>query len=737
MGKTKKTLFYTFGTAITLFCIFFCINLMVHAEGIVVTPETFEDYYSVEDQNYTAILKPEVQADEITFQGDFSDVLAGKVNRIVADRAIAYTGQDAVFKDVYFEVSADNVSISGFSFNNTGVGYGVKVLNCNGLNYNGNSLTLKTDTANDGYGIYAESSGNISVKNNYINFEGNTDGEAANYALSISGNPSDSSIEVAENTFDISIVSCYLPWYEVPPGSGNWISKPISGGLLFDNCHNLTVSKNIVNVSYHKTVGAYDTIYGIDIRGDKRPEGGDNPVIHITDNKVTLNGNSYAYGLNLAVDGFEVKGNEISVNSNYYSDGIVLEENCFNGLVEQNSITVGVSEEGYFSIGLYIGMYNAKMEGIVFRKNTIQLSGKIGYGIQCNSYIESGYKLRIEENIINGDGGCMAGVAIAGKGSYEIKGNSITVSGNATEEYQVWDTFYNKIHKTYGIAFIGENDENSAEVSNNTIQSSDLGIVSWIASVISGNEVKVQGEYTVDVSYDGKPESHASKVFDNCLIAAKRKGDSSVQCMKMDEVHNNFSQKVTEVFPDVKEGKWYVSAVQFVYDNGIMSGNGDGTFGTGNPLQREQLVQTLYSMEGKPAIDPASVNPFKDLKDKTKYPGPAVLWAYQVGIAGGNGDGTFGIGQSIQRQAVAVMLYKYAMLKGYDLSINDNALDRFSDVSKVADWALKPMKWAVTQGIIGGKGMGTEADPLRIDPVGKATREECATMLYKLLSANK
>ncbi|MCR5848080.1 MAG: hypothetical protein K6G75_08180, partial [Lachnospiraceae bacterium] len=572
MGKMEKTLFRILGTAIPIFCIFFCVNLMVHAEGIVVTPETLEDYYWVDSTEHMAILKNEVQADKITFQGDFSDVLAGKVNRIVADRTIAYTGQNAVFKDVYFEVRADNISISGFSFNNTGVGYCVKVIECNGFDFNGNSLTMKTDTKNDGYGIYAESSGNISIKDNYINFEGNTEGEAKNFAVYVSGNPSDSVIEVSDNTFDTSIVSCYLPWFEIPPGSGNWISKPISGGLFFDNCQNITVSKNIVNTSYNKIVGDYDSIYGIFICSDNRQEGEDNSDIHVKENKLTLNGNSFAYGLYIIQDGFEAKGNEISVNANYYANGILLGDNCVHGLIEQNNITAVASEDGIFSVGLSVENYNSELEGVTFRKNTIQLSGKIGYGIQCFSYIKSGNTIRIEENIINGDGGCMAGIAMGRDGRYEIKRNSITVSGNATEIYDVWYDIYEKLPKTYGIALVYEGDEVLSEVSGNKIQSSDLGIVSWKGSVISGNEIKVQGEYTVDVYRDDKAESRASKVFDNCLIAANRKGDISVYCTNVDEVYNNFSQKVTEVFSDVKEGDWFVPFVQFVYDNGIMTG---------------------------------------------------------------------------------------------------------------------------------------------------------------------
>ena len=42
------------------------------------------------------------------------------------------------------------------------------------------------------------------------------------------------------------------------------------------------------------------------------------------------------------------------------------------------------------------------------------------------------------------------------------------------------------------------------------------------------------------------------------------------------------------------------------------------------------------------------------------------------------------------------------------------------------------MDWAVTQGILSGKGSGSKAQ-MRLDPKGKATRAEFATMIMKLL----
>lgn len=187
---------------------------------------------------------------------------------------------------------------------------------------------------------------------------------------------------------------------------------------------------------------------------------------------------------------------------------------------------------------------------------------------------------------------------------------------------------------------------------------------------------------------------------------------------------------VVDIFSDVQEGQWYVEAVQFVYDRGIMVGTNTTTFGVSQKLQREQFAQILYSMAGKPAVATDAENPFTDVKNNPGYPRDAILWAYSKGIVAGNADGTFGVGQAIQRQAIAVMLFKFAKVSGYNLTASNDALDGFDDKSAIAPWALSSMKWAVTQGIISGKGNG------KVDPAGNATRAECAQMIMKLMNRN-
>ncbi len=186
---------------------------------------------------------------------------------------------------------------------------------------------------------------------------------------------------------------------------------------------------------------------------------------------------------------------------------------------------------------------------------------------------------------------------------------------------------------------------------------------------------------------------------------------------------------VTDVFDDVKSTDWFVKSVQYVYDHGIMAGtNGGKSFSPNGKLTREQFTQVLYAYEGKPEV--TKMSGFSDVDPKAWY-AKSVYWAKEKGITGGKPDGTFGVNENISRQDLAVMLYTYAKIKNYDLTKNDTALDNFDDKGKVSNYAKDAMKWAVTQGVISGKGNG------KVDPIGNATRAECATMIMKLIEKNK
>ncbi len=190
-------------------------------------------------------------------------------------------------------------------------------------------------------------------------------------------------------------------------------------------------------------------------------------------------------------------------------------------------------------------------------------------------------------------------------------------------------------------------------------------------------------------------------------------------------------------FSDVKENAWYYPAVMFVYGNDLMAGKGKDNkgnmiFDPNKPIPREEFVQVLYNASGKPAVD--IENKFPDVKNA--WYKNAVLWANANDIANGKGNGDFGVTESISRQDLALMLYKYARMNGYDLTANTGEIDKYADGQKVSSYAKTAMDWAITKGVMSGKGTkGEDISTFKLDPAGTATRAECAAMLKNFMEA--
>jgi len=176
-------------------------------------------------------------------------------------------------------------------------------------------------------------------------------------------------------------------------------------------------------------------------------------------------------------------------------------------------------------------------------------------------------------------------------------------------------------------------------------------------------------------------------------------------------------------FQDVRPDRWYLGAVKFVKQNGIMVGKGNGIFSPEAALTRAEFATILYNMEGKPSV--AFTNEILDVKDETAWYAKPVHWAYEQNIAAGYPNGNFGVSDLITREQLAQMLYKYTKLKGYTTDFDETALSRFGDADKVSNWAMEAMKWATSNGVMNGS---AHEVPL-LNPKANATRAECAAMI--------
>lgn len=197
-------------------------------------------------------------------------------------------------------------------------------------------------------------------------------------------------------------------------------------------------------------------------------------------------------------------------------------------------------------------------------------------------------------------------------------------------------------------------------------------------------------------------------------------------------IRPKFSDGTTKnIFADVNTGSWQYDVVKYVYDNNIMRGKGTNSNGLvqfdpdGN-ITRAEFVTVLHNMENKPAV--SYKNTFKDVYKDKWYTNP-IIWAYNNDIVAGSGK-YFGTHENITREQLAQMLYNYAKFKGYKCKIDIGALAGYTDGMIISSWAKNAMNWAVTQGIMKGKG-------LRLDPKGAATRAECAAMIRNFKEAYK
>ena len=170
-------------------------------------------------------------------------------------------------------------------------------------------------------------------------------------------------------------------------------------------------------------------------------------------------------------------------------------------------------------------------------------------------------------------------------------------------------------------------------------------------------------------------------------------------------------------FTDVKEGVWFHDAVEYAYENGLMSGVSATSFGPDLPTSRGMIVAILYRLAGSPASGPSS---FTDVADGQYY-AKAVSWAAANGVVNGYGNGRFGPDDPITREQMAVILRGYARLNGKDVSAQAD-LSGYLDEKDVSAYALESMRWASAEGLINGTSAVT------LTPAGTATRAQAAVI---------
>ena len=177
-------------------------------------------------------------------------------------------------------------------------------------------------------------------------------------------------------------------------------------------------------------------------------------------------------------------------------------------------------------------------------------------------------------------------------------------------------------------------------------------------------------------------------------------------------------------FIDVPANIWYRNAVQYVYENGIMSGTSDITFSPDMATTRGMIVTILHRLEGMPKTGTA--NGFTDVPVGAYYE-DAVAWTSANNIVSGYGNGLFGPEDKVTREKMAVIIYNYHKAMGKDVSnIEGMRIYEFTDYESISDWAVTAVRYCLNAGIFNGNADGT------LNPKGNVTRAELAVIINNL-----
>ncbi len=183
---------------------------------------------------------------------------------------------------------------------------------------------------------------------------------------------------------------------------------------------------------------------------------------------------------------------------------------------------------------------------------------------------------------------------------------------------------------------------------------------------------------------------------------------------------NEIASSTEITFPDVEKNAWYYDSVKYVCEKGLMQGTGNG-FEPESKMTRAMLVTVLYRMTSPQ--EKTKDHSFADVP-KGQWYSDAVAWAAENSIVRGVSESMFAPDENITREQMALIIYRYAKMQGYDVTDASN-LEGFVDTSDISDWALEAIAWANSEELISGTSDTT------LSPKGAATRAQVAAILMR------
>lgn len=171
--------------------------------------------------------------------------------------------------------------------------------------------------------------------------------------------------------------------------------------------------------------------------------------------------------------------------------------------------------------------------------------------------------------------------------------------------------------------------------------------------------------------------------------SSSSKGSIMINSSAQSSLQNNTPSTVAVNFEDIEGVDWAVEAIVALADKGIINGKGDNKFKPYDEVTREEFVKILV---GAMNLSDAGYegNVFNDISENDWFCKAANI-AFSNKIVGGIGEGKFGAGARITRQDMSVMLYNALRAKGAEMSAAELSFEDVSSISDYAKSAVSTL----------------------------------------------
>lgn len=177
-------------------------------------------------------------------------------------------------------------------------------------------------------------------------------------------------------------------------------------------------------------------------------------------------------------------------------------------------------------------------------------------------------------------------------------------------------------------------------------------------------------------------------------------------------------------YTDIEGYGWANAAIEYLRENEIMSGDGDGKFRPGAAIKREEFVKILMTgFKYKPSDENCS---FEDVPADSWFK-PYVALAVSLETVKGIDDTKFGTGMQLTRQDAAVLIYR--MLQFAEIEpAKKHTLVEITDLNDIADYAKEAVDYLLRCGVLSGFEDGS------FKPKQPITRAEAAKIIFECVN---